>query len=158
MEVREIERSELDGLLELYGHLHDSDDPLPERPTIEAVWNDIQTDHNQAYLGVFVDGRLVSSCVLAIVPNLTRGCRSYGVIENVVTHRNFRRRGLGRTVVKAALERAWERNCYKVMLLTGRKTEGVFRLYESAGFDRHAKQAFLAKPLQVKEGSLQETL
>jgi hypothetical protein len=46
----------------------------------------------------------------------------------------------------AALKHAWDRNCYKVMLLTGRKNEGIYRFYESAGFDRHAKQAFLAKP------------
>ena len=37
---------------------------------------------------------------------------------------------------------AWSRNCYKVMLLTGRKNEATYRFYESAGFDRHAKQAF----------------
>jgi hypothetical protein len=47
---------------------------------------------------------------------------------------------------RAALIDAWDRNCCKVMLLTGRKNEGVYRFYESAGFDRHAKQAFLAKP------------
>jgi hypothetical protein len=32
------------------------------------------------------------------------------------------------------------------MLLTGRKNEGTYQFYESVGFDRHAKQAFLAKP------------
>ena len=37
-------------------------------------------------------------------------------------------------------------NCYKVMLLTGRKDESTFRFYESAGFDRNAKQAFVATP------------
>ena len=37
-------------------------------------------------------------------------------------------------------------NCYKAMLLTGRKNEGIYRFYESAGFDRHAKQTFVAKP------------
>jgi hypothetical protein len=31
------------------------------------------------------------------------------------------------------------------MLLTGRKDESIYRFYESAGFDRYAKQAFLAK-------------
>ncbi|MBK6004527.1 hypothetical protein JJB11_00365 [Ramlibacter ginsenosidimutans] len=36
--------------------------------------------------------------------------------------------------------------CYKVMLQTGRLDEGTFRFYESAGFDRHGKQAFIARP------------
>jgi hypothetical protein len=34
----------------------------------------------------------------------------------------------------------------KVTLLTGRKDEGTLRLYQQAGFDRHEKQAFAAKP------------
>lgn len=146
MEIRQIGNHGLEELLALYQHLHDTDDPLPEPAVVRAVWDRIQSDPSQCYLGAYVDGRLVSSCVLSIIPNLTRGCRSYGVIENVVTHRDYRRRGYGRSVLHAALDRAWDFDCYKVMLLTGRKTESIFRFYESAGFDRNTKQAFIAKP------------
>ena len=89
---------------------------------------------------------LMLACVLCIIPNLTRGLKPYGVIENVVTHADHRRQGYGRLVLEHALQHAWSQNCYKVMLLTGRKSEAVFGFYESVGFDRHAKQAFLAKP------------
>lgn len=75
-----------------------------------------------------------------------RSCRPYGVIENVVTHAGHRRRGYAKAILRAALADAWTAQCYKVMLLTGRKDEGTFRLYESAGFYRNAKQAFVAKP------------
>ena len=146
MEIREIGESELNELLALYHHLHDSDDPLPEPDVVETTWKQIQADSNHRYFGVFVDGKLVSSCALCVIRNLTRGCRPYGVIENVVTHTDYRRKGYGKAVLKAALGYAWSRNCYKVMLLTGRKSESVFQFYESVGFDRHAKQAFLAKP------------
>ena len=63
-----------------------------------------------------------------------------------VTHASHRRRGYGREVLHQALEEAWSLGCYKVMLLTGRKDEATFRFYEAAGFDRNAKQAFVAKP------------
>ena len=43
---------------------------------------------------------------------------------------------------------AWRERCYKVMLMTGRKDEHTLRFYEQAGFDRHGKQAFVAKPPQ----------
>ncbi|MBN1428192.1 MAG: GNAT family N-acetyltransferase [Anaerolineae bacterium] len=146
METREIKESELDALLDLYAHLHASDDPLPERTVVEAIWEEIQRSPNFQYFGIFVDGRLVSSCTLSIVPNLTRGCRPYGVIENVVTHSDYRRSGYGSTILRYTLERAWGRKCYKVMLLTGRKSQAVYDFYESVGFDGQAKQAFLAKP------------
>jgi GNAT superfamily N-acetyltransferase len=144
MEIREIRSDELDKLLGLYIHLHDND-ILPEPHLISHVWNEIQGNKNIKYLGVFERDVLISSCSIVIVPNLTRSCRSYGLIENVVTHRDHRRNGYGRAVLEKAIDFAWENNCYKVMLMTGRLNEETFRFYESAGFDRNAKQAFVIK-------------
>jgi len=126
--------------------LHSQDDPHPLKEIIERIWDEIKSNPNLIYFGGFNDGRLLSSCTLSIIPNLTRACRPYGLIENVVTHIDFRRKGYGKRVLSKALEYYWNRNCYKVMLLSGRKDEGTFRFYESVGFDRTAKQAFLAKP------------
>jgi len=146
MEIRQIKISELSQLLELYHHLHETDGPLPSLSILEQTWREIQNDPKQRYFGVYQDDVLISSCVLCIIPNLTRGCRPYGVIENVVTHSAFRRRGFGKAVLLYALDHAWKQGCYKVMLLTGRKNEATYKFYESAGFDRHLKQAFISKP------------
>jgi GNAT superfamily N-acetyltransferase len=99
-----------------------------------------------AYFGGFIGEELVSTCALAVIPNLTRGCRPYGVIENVVTHASHRRRGYGTALLRAALARAWREGCYKVMLMTGRKDDETFHFYRSAGFDSDEKQAFVAMP------------
>jgi GNAT superfamily N-acetyltransferase len=50
-------------------------------------------------LGVELDGLLVASCTLTLTPNLARGTRPWGQIENVVTHRDYRKRGLGQALV-----------------------------------------------------------
>jgi GNAT superfamily N-acetyltransferase len=146
MEVREIKEDELNELLNLYSHLHATDEPLPNVDVVNAIWHEIQTNPNIQYFGMFVDGRLISSCTICIIPNLTRGCRPYGVIENVVTHKDFRNKGYGTHILGHALGYAWGRNCYKVMLQTGRKDEATFQFYESAGFDRYEKRAFIARP------------
>lgn len=146
MLIRHLELSDLDALLALYEHLHGSDAPLPERDVVERVWRELSANPSYRYYGGFMGGALVSSCALTVIPNLTRGCRPYGVIENVVTHIGHRRRGYGRAILREALRDAWGSNCYKVMLLTGRKDEATFRFYESVGFDRDGKQAFIAKP------------
>jgi GNAT superfamily N-acetyltransferase len=150
MKIRQLELNELDKLLDLYTHMHAKDDPLPERKVVEDVWQEIQKNTNFKYFGTFVNQKLISSCTLSIIPNLTRGCRPYGIIENVVTHKKYRRKGYAGNTLKLTLNYAWDKGCYKVMLLTGRKTEEIFRFYESVGFDRNAKQAFLAKPYQIK--------
>ena len=146
METRELRAVELNDLLDLYKHMHKKDAPLPARPVVDALWQEIQSNDRFQYFGVFVEGTLVSACTLSVIPNLSRGCRPYGLIENVVTHGAHRRNGYGRRVVTYALNHAWDRNCYKVMLMTGRKDEKVYRFYAGLGFDKHAKQAFLAKP------------
>lgn len=147
MLIRHLQLGDLDALLALYAHLHASDDPLPERAIVEGIWHELAANPGYRYYGCFVGESLVSSCTLTIIPNLTRGCRPYGVVENVVTHVAHRRRGYAKAVLLQALEDAWAASCYKVMLLTGRKDEATFRFYESVGFDRNGKQAFIAKPV-----------
>jgi predicted GNAT family acetyltransferase len=146
MQVRQLQSGDLDDLLALYEHLHSSNTGLPPKTVVRSVWAELMSRANYRYYGAFVEESLVSSCTLTVIPNLTRSCRPYGVIENVVTHADHRRRGYATALLKAALADAWTAQCYKVMLLTGRKDEGTLRLYEAAGFDRNAKQAFVAKP------------
>ena len=144
--IRVVERHELLALLDLYRHLHDADAPLPADDILWLVWNEILQDPRVQVLVADLDGSLVASCTLAIIPNLTRGARPYGLIENVVTHLAHRRKGIGTRLLRHALQIAWERNCYKVMLLTGSKSEGTLRFYEQAGFRQGVKTGFIAMP------------
>ncbi len=146
MIIREITPGELPALLELYRYLHAADDPAPDAVTLNRVWREMLDDPKHHCLVVEMDGALAASCILALIPNLTRGARPYGLIENVVTHADYRRRGLATQLLRHALDLAWAQGCYKVMLLTGRKDEGVFRFYEGAGFKRGVKTGFIAYP------------
>lgn len=94
----------------------------------------------------FTGGHLVSSCCLAIIPNLTRGARPYALIENVVTHRDFRRQGYAKALLSEALSRAWSKECYKAMLLSGSQRSETHRFYESCGFRSEEKKGFVAHP------------
>ncbi|NEQ54769.1 MAG: hypothetical protein F6K11_32380 [Leptolyngbya sp. SIO3F4] len=85
METRALKSLELPQLLNLYKHLHSSDAPLPEQAIVDQTWACIQDSQNFQYFGVFDNNNLVSSCHLSIIPNLTRGCRPFGSIENGVT-------------------------------------------------------------------------
>lgn len=144
--VRQLGEDDLDNLLNLYPHLHPHDAPLPARPEVERVWRAALMLPGSLYFGTFDGPLLVAACVVIVIPNLTRGCRPYAIIENVVTHGNYRRQGLGRAVMKAAMDHAWSQGCYKILLLTGRKDERVWRFYESLGFDREGKTGFVAVP------------
>jgi GNAT superfamily N-acetyltransferase len=146
MIVRKLRENDLSQLLLLYEHLHSTDTAPPEISAIECVWREILLNPSYHYFGTFLGSQLVSSCTLTVIQNLTRGCAPYGLIENVVTHSEHRRKGFGKAILAHALDTAWSSRCYKVMLLTGRKDPATMKFYESAGFDGHEKQAFVAKP------------
>lgn len=150
MTIRELQSHDLHSLLGLYVHLHEHDDPPPSAAMAEAVWSEALANPRIKYFGGFTADSLVSSCTLTVIPNLTRACRPYGVVENVVTHAAHRGQGWGKAVLAHALGEAWRQNCYKVMLLTGRKDEATLQFYQRAGFDQNDKQAFVAKPAAVR--------
>lgn len=139
--VRRALPADLAGLLDLYRHLHPADPgPAPERS--DAAWQAMLASPGMTVFVADAAGRLLASCTLLVAPNLTRGARPYAFIENVVTHADARRRGLGQAVLKAALAEAWAADCYKVMLMTGSKQDATLRFYEAAGFERGSKTAF----------------
>lgn len=150
MVIRELESGDLSDLIALYKHLHRHDDPLPDDAVVLSAWQEILTNQHHRIFGGFINDTLVSSCALTVTPNLTRGCRPYGLVENVVTHSSYRNRGCGKAVLAHALSYAWGAGCYKVMLLTGKKDEATARFYQSAGFDGDEKQGFIAKPHSPK--------
>jgi len=143
--VRLIKYDELKELLLLYKHLIPDDPKLEINTTLKEHWDEILSDPNYFYLVIEEDEMLVSSCNLTIIKNLTRLARPYGIIENVVTHPDYRRRGYGTAVLKTAVEIAQKNNCYKVILTTSRKDENTLRFYENAGFNRKEKTAFILR-------------
>jgi len=122
----------LDWRLDLYRHLNPSD---PHPTECE------RKEHGQRSLGLLITvfvtdiaGFLAFSGTFTIIPNLARAVRPYGVAENVVTHSDHRRKGLGRSVLASAVNAAWEAGCCKISLATGSRRPEILRFYAGAGF------------------------
>ncbi len=142
MTVREIRADELNALLELYLHLHETE--IPENTEyLERTWQTITEDRNHHIFVAEENGQLVSSCVCVVIPNLTREVRPYAFIENVVTHKAYRNRGFATAVLQKAKQTAEDSNCYKMMLLTGAKDAETLRFYQKAGYNCGDKTAFI---------------
>lgn len=131
--TRVATRADISALIALYDHLHAGDEKPTDRRAVE-VFEQLRSFHGSAIFVGEVDNRLIAACTLIVIPNLTRGGRPFGLIENVVTHADFRRRGLGKLVLDAASDTAWKCDCYKVMLMTGSKDPKTLSFYESVGF------------------------
>lgn len=140
--VREAKKEDLREVLELYLCLHENSVPeLSER--LMLTWNQIMQDKNHHLIVNEVNGKIISSCVCVIIPNLTRNVRPYAFVENVVTHFQFRGKGYATECLNFARDIAEEENCYKMMLLTGSKEEKTLNFYKNAGYNCTDKTAFV---------------
>lgn len=142
--IREAVKEDLKELLELYLYLHEESIP-EDSEHLRNTWNQIINDPNHHIILNVIDGKIISSCVCVIIPNLTRNVRPYAFVENVVTHEEYRGRGYAGECLDYAKRIALDNNCYKMMLLTGSKKPETWHFYEKAGYNRNDKTAFYQK-------------
>ena len=70
--VREACEKDLREILELYLDLHER--AVPEKSEqLRRTWEKIMSDEDHHLIVYDLNGKIVSSCVCAVIPNLTRG-------------------------------------------------------------------------------------
>ena len=146
--VRDADADDVDALLDLYLHLSPDYAKYPLDMAQQRLLA-LQTYHGSAVFVGELEGQLVATCTLIVIPNLTRGGRPYALIENVVTHGDHLRKGFGRAVLDAASQRAWACDCYKIMLSTGSKTPSTLAFYKAAGFEQ-SRTGFQKRKLEPR--------
>jgi GNAT superfamily N-acetyltransferase len=142
--ARFADAADLDALLALFA-VSDVSRAVEPRARAEQIWQETLARDGLAIFVSEADATIVSTCMLITVPNLLRGGRQHGIIENVVTHPNFQGRGHGRAVIAAALAEAWKRDCHHVLLQSGRADPRVHRFYEGCGFVPGLRTAYAAR-------------
>ena len=71
---------------------------------------------------------------MLIVPNLTHDGAPWALVENVVVDPQWRRRGVGKALLKHAVRVADDAGCYKLQLTSSNQRDGAHRFYEQLGF------------------------
>ena len=140
--IREAKKEDLEELLELYLNLHEKS--IPEQSDrLSGAWEQILEDQNHHLIVNEINGKIVSSCVCVIIPNLTRNVRPYAFLENIVTHKDYRGQGLASECLEYAKQIAKDCNCYKMMLMTGSRKKETLDFYKRCGYNSTDKTAFI---------------
>ncbi len=151
---REARREDLRAVLGVLRQLNVDDPPL-EPSVAQAVFDSILSTPGMTVFVLEEDGAIVASTYLNIVPNLTRAASPYAVIENVVVVETHRGQGLGKAIVAATLEVAWEAGCYKAMLQTGSRRPATHAFYRACGFSGDEKHSYVAHPYRSSSSGLE---
>ena len=141
--IRLARASDLASLLSLFD-LSEVSAVAQPRERAESIWQETLA---QQGVSVFVSddgGRIASTCMLVTAPNLLRGGKRHGFLENVVTHPELRGLGHGKAVVQTALAHAWAIDCHHVLMQSGRADPRVHAFYEGLGFRPGLRVAYVA--------------
>lgn len=138
MIFRNAEQNDIESIVNLLAA-----DPLGstrERPD-PATWTLYQTafkaisdDQNNQLLVADIDGDVVAVLQLTFIPNMTYKGSWRAQIEGVRVAESERGKGLGRALVKHAVELSKIRRCRMVQLTTDKRRPKAISFYEELGF------------------------
>ena len=117
-----------------------ADDPLgarrenPGDPAYVAAFAEIDADPRQFLAVAVVDGSVAGTLQLTFIPGLSRRGSTRAQIEAVRVRSDQRGTGLGRELVRWAIEEARTRGAATVQLTTDASRLDAHRFYERLGF------------------------
>ncbi|MGV9337202.1 GNAT family N-acetyltransferase [Streptomyces sp. NPDC003688] len=139
MEQTDIRRAGADDIPAIVAML--ADDPLgaqresPDdlRPYF-AAFERLDADPNQHLVVAVLEGRVIGTLHLTIIPGLSRKGATRALIEAVRVHADQRGSGLGSELIRWAVDRARDLGCTLVQLTSDKARTDAHRFYERLGF------------------------
>jgi len=120
-----------------------ADDPIgSKRELLESplpacycdAFDSINEDPNNELIVATLNKKLLAVLQLTFIPSLTYQGGWRAQIEGVRVASEFRSKGIGREIVRWAVNRSRERDCHVVQLTTDKGRPDSLRFYESLGF------------------------
>jgi ribosomal protein S18 acetylase RimI-like enzyme len=140
--IREAQRNDLAQLVELMKALTITTSTVEASGAssladYEKVFAQIESDPNHYLIVAEVEGQIVGSADLMIVPNLSHRGLPWAVMENVIVDERTRRQGIASAMVEHLVTLAKENGCYKIGLSSSKKRPAAHSMYESLGFKQY---------------------
>jgi GNAT superfamily N-acetyltransferase len=136
--IRSARKADLPRLQELYDQLHLKSylSLHVPRSKLTAAFERLARDRNHALLVAEVEGKVVGTCHVIVVPHLGHALKPMAIAENVVVDASARSSGIGQHLMAAAGDFARRRGCYKMALTSNIARPRAHRFYERLGWKR----------------------
>jgi len=132
---REAATSDLPDVLRLYAPL-DNGKTIP-LDQAERIFDKMKCYPDYKIYVSISEKKIVGTFALLIMDNLAHFGAPSAVIEDVAVDPEWQRSGIGKMMMRHALEIAAEKGCYKAALSSNLKNERAHAFYEALGFERH---------------------
>ena len=137
LHIRTAQAADLTSILAVYREAG-----LASRGSLSAgeavtIFTRMQGYPNYKVYAAELQGRIVGTFELAILDNLANAGRPSGLVEDVAVLPSFQRQGIGKEMMRFAMDRCRDNKCYKMALSSNERRAAAHRFYESLGFTRH---------------------
>jgi GNAT superfamily N-acetyltransferase len=137
IEIRDAKSSDLAGVLRV---LADSGIDGGQSFTLEEAREHLERIRrwpNYRLIVAVADGEIVGTYALMVIDKLGKRGIPAGLVEDVAVLPSMQGQGIGKAMMKHAIEECRKAGCYKVALSSNLKRGEAHRFYESLGFERH---------------------
>ena len=134
IKIRELEEKDLfNGFVESLDSLRKASDLSPKKA--KEIFKKINSDKNYKVYVAVLNSKIVGTAAIFIEQKFIHSGGKVGHIEDVSIRKKFQDKGVGQKIVKALLEYAKKKGCYKTILDC---TDDLVSFYEKIGFKRHS--------------------
>ncbi len=135
--IRQAEYKDLSKILILYEGLTKDPDDRISLETARAKYEKLKTYPDYHIYVAEVENEIVGTFALLIMDNLAHRGEPSAIIEDVVIRKDLQGKGIGKEMMKKAMNLCSEKGCYKMVLSSNLSREVAHRFYESLGFRKH---------------------
>lgn len=134
IKIRKLQKKDLaSGFLHTLDSLRKASDLPPRKAS--AIFGKISSDPNEAVYVAVIGSKVVGAASIIIEQKFIHGGGRAGHIEDVAVAKELQGKGIGRLVVKALLEHAEKKGCYKTILDC---SDDLVPFYEKLGFKKYS--------------------
>lgn len=135
--IREAREADLPLILPLYGQLGMDDGSVLTLEEARKLFRRLQSYPDYKLFIAAAGGEILGVFAMIIMDNLGHRGAPSALVEDVVVRQEWRQRGIGREMMRFAMNRAREKGCYKLVLSSNKNREEAHRFYENLGFQKH---------------------
>jgi GNAT superfamily N-acetyltransferase len=137
LHFRVADREDIPDLLRLYAQLDGEGEPPLDASRADDIWDVLESYPDYRIHLAVSGGLVVGTFSLLVVATLSHRGTPSALVEAVVVDANRRGGGIGRAMMRRALDIARTKGCYKLALSSGSRRADAHRFYDNLGFERH---------------------
>jgi len=142
MEIRDLRIEDIESLSTLYCQFWNETSDIQK---MKDKFSQLQGNGSYILLCAEENSALLGSLMGVICEELYGDCKPFLVVENMVVDSVYRKKGIGKALFAELEERAKNKGCTQIVLVTETERKDACGFYESIGFHPTANKGYKKK-------------